>query len=192
MCTLTTFQANIRTLSRTHKTNLNIYKCLIDSSVPYDELKHRYIQFSVYDFDRFSRHDLIGHVVLKGLLDSTDLQQEIEYTMNILCPPQLAFKFAVANKKKRPEKWDENSIAGEEWMRFFMQRHSKSLSIRKPEATSLSRCTSFNKTNINCFFNNLEDVHRRFGPIPPERIWNTDALCQAKSWHQKESSRLEA
>lgn len=71
-------------------TNLNIYKCLIDSSVPYDELKHRYIQFSVYDFDRFSRHDLIGHVVLKGLLDSTDLQQEIEYTMNILCPPQVS------------------------------------------------------------------------------------------------------
>lgn len=59
-------------------------------SVPYEELRQRYLQFSVYDFDRFSRHDLIGHVVLKGLLDSTDLQQEIEYTMNILCPPQVS------------------------------------------------------------------------------------------------------
>ncbi|KOB75189.1 putative synaptotagmin X, partial [Operophtera brumata] len=36
----------------------------------------------------FSRHDLIGHVVLKGLLESADLEQEIEYTMNILAPPQ--------------------------------------------------------------------------------------------------------
>lgn len=43
----------------------------------------------MYDFDRFSRHDLIGHVVLKGLLEATDLQQQIEYTMNILCPPQV-------------------------------------------------------------------------------------------------------
>ncbi|XP_028167401.1 synaptotagmin-6-like [Ostrinia furnacalis] len=56
--------------------------------VPYEELRQRYLQFSVYDFDRFSRHDLIGHVVLKGLLESADLHQEIEYTMNILAPPQ--------------------------------------------------------------------------------------------------------
>ncbi|KAK0169200.1 hypothetical protein PV328_012348, partial [Microctonus aethiopoides] len=48
----------------------------------------RYLQFSVYDFDRFSRHDLIGQVVLKGLLDCTDLEQEIEYTMDILCAAQ--------------------------------------------------------------------------------------------------------
>jgi hypothetical protein len=59
-------------------------------SVPYEELRQRYLQFSVYDFDRFSRHDLIGHVVLKGLVDATDLQQEMPYTMNILCPPQVS------------------------------------------------------------------------------------------------------
>lgn len=64
----------------------NIFVCY---SVPYEELRQRYLQFSVYDFDRFSRHDLIGHVVLKGLLESADLQQEIEYTMNILAPPQV-------------------------------------------------------------------------------------------------------
>jgi len=60
-----------------------------DFSVGYEDLKQRYLQFSVYDFDRFSRHDLIGHVVLKGLLDSTDLHQELEYTMNVLCAPQV-------------------------------------------------------------------------------------------------------
>lgn len=58
-------------------------------SVTYEELRTRYLQFSVYDFDRFSRHDLIGQVVLKGLLDCTDLLQEIEYTMNVLCAPQV-------------------------------------------------------------------------------------------------------
>jgi Ca2+-dependent lipid-binding protein len=57
--------------------------------VSYEELKERYLQFSVYDFDRFSRHDLIGQVVLKGLLDCTDLEQEIEYTMDILCALQV-------------------------------------------------------------------------------------------------------
>jgi hypothetical protein len=59
-------------------------------SVGYEELKQRYLQFSVYDFDRFSRHDLIGHVVLKGLLDNADLHQELEFTMNVLCAPQVS------------------------------------------------------------------------------------------------------
>lgn len=58
-------------------------------SVSYDDLQKRYLQFSVYDFDRFSRHDLIGQVVLKGLLDASDLHQEIEYTMNILSSPMV-------------------------------------------------------------------------------------------------------
>ncbi|XP_026736357.1 synaptotagmin-10-like [Trichoplusia ni] len=75
--------------TKVHRKNLNpVFNETFLFSVPYEELRQRYIQFSVYDFDRFSRHDLIGHVVLKGLLESADLQQEIEYTMNILAAPQ--------------------------------------------------------------------------------------------------------
>lgn len=87
---------------------------------------------------------------------------------------ELSYRFAKANKKKFPPKWEQDNMAGEEWMRLFMGRHNKSLSLRKPEPTSLSRSTSFNKTNVEKFFDNLEVVHSRFGPIPPERIWNTD------------------
>ncbi|XP_050355573.1 synaptotagmin-6-like isoform X2 [Nymphalis io] len=75
--------------TKVHRKNLNpVFNETFLFSVPYEELRQRYLQFSVYDFDRFSRHDLIGHVVLKGLLESADLHQEIEYTMNILAPPQ--------------------------------------------------------------------------------------------------------
>ncbi|XP_045484666.1 synaptotagmin-10 isoform X1 [Pieris rapae] len=75
--------------TKVHRKNLNpVFNETFLFSVPYDDLRQRYLQFSVYDFDRFSRHDLIGHVVLKGLLESADLTQEIEYTMNILAPPQ--------------------------------------------------------------------------------------------------------
>ncbi|KAJ4435413.1 hypothetical protein ANN_18028 [Periplaneta americana] len=87
---------------------------------------------------------------------------------------QLAYKFAKANGKKYPQSWDEDQIAGEEWMRGFLKIHSSSLSIRKPEATSLSRATSFNRYNVERFFNNVKDVHSRFGPISPEKIWNLD------------------
>ncbi|XP_066999874.2 synaptotagmin-10 [Anabrus simplex] len=75
--------------TKVHRKNLNpIFNETFIFSVGYEDLRQRYLQFSVYDFDRFSRHDLIGQVVLKGLLDSADLHQEIEYTMNILCAPQ--------------------------------------------------------------------------------------------------------
>lgn len=63
---------------------------LYATSVSYEELREQYLQFSVYDFDRFSRNDLIGQVVWKELLDCTDLEQEIEYTMDILCAMQVA------------------------------------------------------------------------------------------------------
>ncbi|KAJ9580044.1 hypothetical protein L9F63_004337, partial [Diploptera punctata] len=76
--------------TKVHRKNLNpVFNETFIFSVGYEDLKQRYLQFSVYDFDRFSRHDLIGQVVLKGLLDTTDLHQEIEYTMNILCAAQL-------------------------------------------------------------------------------------------------------
>ena len=61
-------------------------------------------------------------------------------------------------------------------MRLFLKRHSNKggLAIRKPEKTSMSRATSFNKSNVGRCFDNLEDVHKRFGPFSPERIWNKD------------------
>ncbi|XP_063229106.1 synaptotagmin-10-like [Bacillus rossius redtenbacheri] len=75
--------------TKVHRKNLNpVFNETFIFSVSYEDLRKRYLQFSVYDFDRFSRHDLIGQVVLKGLLDNADLQQELEYTMNILCAPQ--------------------------------------------------------------------------------------------------------
>lgn len=86
---------------------------------------------------------------------------------------ELAYKFAFANKKKYPEGWDDEKIAGEEWMRGFMRRHPD-LSVRKPRATSLSRATSFNRVNVTLFYENVEKVHQRYGTIPPKRIWNCD------------------
>lgn len=85
---------------------------------------------------------------------------------------ELAYKYAKANGEKIPESWEKNGEAGREWMKLFCARNR--LSPRKPEPTSLSRATSFNPHNIRTFFKNLEEVLTKYGPIPPERIYNVD------------------
>lgn len=53
-----------------------------------------------------------------------------------------------------------------------MKRHT-SISVRTPEATSLSRATSFNKTNVQEFFNNLQGVMDKW-KFEPGSIYNVD------------------
>ena len=71
---------------------------------------------------------------------------------------KFAYDYAVAIKKTNiPDNWIKKKIASKDWIRGFLNRQSH-LSIRTPEATSLSRATSFNKTNVDNFFENLKTV----------------------------------
>ena len=83
-----------------------------------------------------------------------------------------AFQYAAANNKKFPDSWVEERAAGKEWLRHYLTRH-QDLSLRKPEATSLARSTSFNKTNVIAFFKNYKEVLSR-ATFPPHKIWNCD------------------
>lgn len=85
---------------------------------------------------------------------------------------ELAYEYATQNKKEMPASWTSNQIAGVDWMQGFLKRHGH-LSIRTPEATSLSRATSFNKTNVQRFFDNLETVIKRH-EFQPGSIYNVD------------------
>jgi hypothetical protein len=73
---------------------------------------------------------------------------------------KFAFEFAKRNNKTIPEFWKTKLIAGEDWLGSFLKRHP-TLSIRSPQATSLSRATSFNKNNVKLFFTNLSSVYER-------------------------------
>ncbi|KAF2882073.1 hypothetical protein ILUMI_24076, partial [Ignelater luminosus] len=60
---------------------------------------------------------------------------------------KLAFEYASANNKRIPDSWTKNRSAGKDWFRGFLCRNPD-ISLRTPEATSLSRATSFNKKNV--------------------------------------------
>jgi hypothetical protein len=84
----------------------------------------------------------------------------------------LAYEYAQKNKCRYPRSWDTKEKAGLDWVDGFLSRHSR-LSIRKPQPTSLSRATSFNRHNLNLFYDNLEAVYEKF-KFEPHAIWNMD------------------
>ena len=86
---------------------------------------------------------------------------------------KLAFEFALDLGKDIPEKWKVRQLAGEDWFSGFMRRHASNISVRTPEATSLSRITSYNRVNVNLFFENLKSLYSRFH-FEPQSIWNVD------------------
>lgn len=87
---------------------------------------------------------------------------------------QLAYELAKRNNLKFPDSWNTKQQAGVDWLEAYMKRNPE-LSIRKPEATSLGRATSFNRTTVTEFFENLSRAYRKFpnGPLP-EYIYNLD------------------
>lgn len=71
-----------------------------------------------------------------------------------------------------PAKWEENKIAGKDWMYGFRKRNPD-LSLRRPENTSAARSFSFNKSSVAEFFNNLKTVLGRHD-FSADRIFNFD------------------
>lgn len=91
----------------------------------------------------------------------------------------LAYKFAIQNELKVPTSWTEIKTAGKDWFWGFMKRHPN-LSIRKPEATSLARMTSFNENNVKIFQDKLEEVLRRYS-LTATQIFNLDEVSKLMS-----------
>jgi hypothetical protein len=94
----------------------------------------------------------------------------MHYGMSKMDVRKLAYQYAAANKLKHPQQWDENKLAGGERMRAFLKKYTEHITLRKPESTSLARSTSFNKFNVQEFFNNVKAVHEKHGPFPPQNI----------------------
>ena len=88
---------------------------------------------------------------------------------------RLAYRFAEVNRIEIPKSWYDKQQAGSYWLTCFLKRH-RQLSRRTPENTSLARASSFNKNNVNSFFQNLKlALNRHY--FQPLDIWNMDETC---------------
>ncbi|KAI4463334.1 hypothetical protein MML48_4g00018576 [Holotrichia oblita] len=67
-----------------------------------------------------------------------------------------AFEFA--QKNNIPHRFSVHErMAGKDWLNGFLARN-KTISSRKPEATSINRITGFNREEVRKFYDNLEKV----------------------------------
>ncbi|XP_030621767.1 synaptotagmin-9 [Chanos chanos] len=70
--------------TKVHRKTLNpVFDEVFLFPVAYAELPTRKLHFSIYDFDRFSRHDIIGQVVVDNFLDLVDFPKEAKLCRDI-------------------------------------------------------------------------------------------------------------
>ncbi|XP_065658570.1 uncharacterized protein LOC136083093 [Hydra vulgaris] len=89
-------------------------------------------------------------------------------TIDVCC---LAYDFAKQMRIDNPFN-KESKMAGVDWLRGFMSRNPQ-LSIRTPQATSISRAIGFNKPKVNQFFSvykSLFEEHK----FSAKQLWNMD------------------
>ena len=70
---------------------------------------------------------------------------------------RLTFDLAEKNNLNHPFN-REKRMAGRDWFKGFMRRHSGIISIRTHESTSLSRVIGFRKSEVQRFYDNLGKI----------------------------------
>lgn len=83
-----------------------------------------------------------------------------------------AFEFAQRNGIKHNFSMEKKE-AGDDWVENFLKRNPK-VSWRKPEATSVSRITAFNKQEVSLFYENLKTTLEKHPTLSASRIYNAD------------------
>lgn len=83
--------------------------------------------------------------------------EELLFGMTIIDIRKLAYDIAETNPNFDNPFSREKKCAGKKWYYSFMKRHPN-ISLRQPESISIARCKGFNRTNVNGFFDLLENI----------------------------------
>jgi len=89
--------------------------------------------------------ELVMHIV--------DMQQHF-YGLSLADLRSIAYEFAEKNGIRHPFSTTDRR-AGRDWTMSFVKRYPE-LSLRRPEATSISRLSVFNKVQVGRFFDVLK------------------------------------
>ncbi|KAJ8272306.1 hypothetical protein COCON_G00111650 [Conger conger] len=159
--------------TKVHRKTLNpVFDEVFLFPVSYNELPTRKLHFSVYDFDRFSRHDIIGQVVVDNFLDLADfpretkLRRDIQYVssdnvdlgdlMFSLCYLPTAGRLTITIIKARNLKAMDITGASDPYVKVSLMCEGRRLKKRK---------TSTKRNTLNPVYNEAIVFD-----VPPENI----------------------
>ncbi|XP_056132663.1 phenylserine dehydratase [Lampris incognitus] len=95
----------------------------------------------------YSRHKQVFSTEQeKQLMDSLNTASDMNCGLSHKEVRKIAFQCAVQFNCTYPESWKTSEMAGKDWMTSFLKRHP-TLSIKKPQATSLAGASSVNEGN---------------------------------------------
>lgn len=162
-------------------------------NVSYQELENRSLQFSLYDFDRFSRHDLIGDVIVKESLQDITLSKEKLFTYDVvtshqekadlgelmvsLCYLPTAGRLTVTIIKARNLKAMDITGSSDPYVKVAMMCQGKRIRKRK---TSVKRSTLKPVYNEAIVFDvpqeNVEDIYLIIKVVDYDRIGSNEVM----------------
>lgn len=116
-------------------------------------------------FSRDFENELLMHVV--------EMQNRF-YGLSLHDLRSIAYELAVRNGLAHPFS-TERKLAGIEWARSFMALYPE-LALKKPEATSMSRLTGFNKVQVNRFFDLLKSELGK-KKFTASQVFNVNETC---------------
>lgn len=105
------------------------------------------------------------------LMQEIVAMEQAFYGLTTLDLRRLAFDLAEKMQLKHPFSQHQR-MAGCEWLRAFLKRNPQ-LSIRSPQATSISRVVGFNKPKVDKFFQVYGDELAKH-KFDAKNIWNMD------------------
>ena len=148
------------------------YKEKADNHALVDENSEFKNNFSLNRCGYFNNRSVFNAEQEKSLTDYLLKASSLYYGLCVQEVRDLAFEYALKLKINMPSNWQENKTAGKDWMTGFLRRN-KEIAIRTAESTSLGRASSFNRHNVQLFFDNYGTVVER-DHFTPDRIWNVD------------------
>lgn len=149
--------------------NFSIRKAAKTMNIPFASLHKRYKKNTI-KAPRLGRNTVFTPEMEKELADIIKKMANLFYGCTPKQIKRAAFEYAEALNLKHSFN-TSSRLAGRVWFEGFVARNN--ISVRKPEATSINRVTAFNKTEVQRFFNLLEELMGKYKFLP-KNIYNCD------------------
>ncbi|PAV84961.1 hypothetical protein WR25_08517 [Diploscapter pachys] len=150
--------------------------------VSFNNLPRRMLLFTIYDYDRFTRHGLIGNVIMRDLFDKSDLLNWTEYTMQIVASQKTDFgdlqlrihysmgeqKLSIIVEKAYNLRPMDITGASDPYVKISQIYRGKRVKMRK---------TSIKRANLNPDYHETLDFE-----MPFTQVDETNMLIEVMDW----------